>query len=135
MVIPAFSSAFGFFEKLADYYEQEGLNGKNHSRLQRYEILLDFIIQRFPEQEKKYRELLTIDLYLRERVKRRPAFAPDQIFWKEEIREIWRKVGKQKHVEVVTENTEEITWLIFDYEKRNPLTQDASVTLWRKETV
>ena len=134
-LIPAFSSAFGFFEKLADYYEQEGLNGKNHSRLQRYEILLDFIIQRFPEQEKKYRELLTIDLYLRERVKRRPAFAPDQIFWKEEIREIWRKVGKQKHVEVVTENTEEITWLIFDYEKRNPLTQDASVTLWRKETV
>ena len=132
-LIPRFTSAFGFFTELADFYETEGLNGRNHSRLQRYEILLDFICRRFPEEEKKYRELLTVDLYLRERVKSRPAFAPDQGPHKEMLREIQRRTGKQNYVEAVTENTEETVYLIFDYEHRNPLTGDARVTRWEEK--
>jgi len=127
-LIPQFSSAFAFFESLADFYEKEGLNGRSHSRLQRYEILLAFICRNFPEKETMYRELLTVDLYLRERVKSRPAFAPDQSSYKDIIREIQKEVGKQTHIEIVTQCVSERKVLIFDYESRNPLTQDASVS-------
>jgi radical SAM superfamily enzyme YgiQ (UPF0313 family) len=128
-LVPLFSSPFEFFQDLADYYEEQGHNGRNHSRLQRYEILLDFIRSRLPEEENRFRELLTIDLYLREHVKSRPAFAPDQSPYRENIREILRRTGRQNHVEVVTENTEEITCLVFDYSRRSPLTGDAAVSI------
>ena len=125
-----FPSAFSFFAQLADFYKEEGLCGRNHSRLQRYEILLDFIGRNFPEEKGNYQELLTIDLYLRERVKSRPAFAPDQSPYKETIREIEKQVGKQNHVEVVTKAAGAPVFLVFDYGKRSPLTGDASVTRW-----
>ncbi len=130
-LLEAFSSPFCFFEALASYYEKTGGFGRNFSRLQRYEILLDFIRERFPEEEGAYRELLTVDLYLRERCKSRPAFAPDTRAYGEKLREILRLVGKQNHVEVLTENTEDTAYLVFDYGRRNPLTGDAGLSLWK----
>jgi len=134
-LLPSFASAFDFFAQLADFYKKEKLDGRNHSRLQRYEILLDFICRKLPKEEKKYRELLTIDLYRRERVKSRPAFAPDQSLYKETLRRIQHTAGKQTHIEAVTECADAITYLIFDYEKRSPLTGDALVTKWEEDMV
>lgn len=91
------ADAFSLFEALRDYYEMQGLNHMNHTRLSRYEILSEFIKQ-YPEWKKepegrstcaekegadeetraraeRYRESLTYDLYLRENVKNRPDFA------------------------------------------------------------
>lgn len=129
-LIPYFSSPFDFFEELAKFYEEEELKGRSHSRLQRYEILLAFIRRRLPEKERYFRELLTMDLYLREKVKSRPDFAADLSPYREKIREIQKKVGKEKHVELRLETGEEPAWLIFDYSRRNPLTGDAFVSLW-----
>lgn len=123
------SSPFRLFEGLADFYEQKGLNGRNYSRLQRYEILLDYIREKHPGEEDAYRELLTVDLYLREKVKSRPAFAPDQRPFEARIREILKQEGKQRHVEILLAQKEGPICLVFDYEKRNPLTKDAYV--WR----
>ncbi len=130
-----FSSAFHLFEELAAFYDRKGLTGRNHSRIQRYEILLDFICERLPEEERLYRELLTIDIYLRERMKSRPPFATDQSDFRQKIQEIQRQTGKQTHVEVLRVGKEEPVYLIFDYSKRNPLTNDAYVSQWRHGSI
>lgn len=38
-------------------------------------MLLDFAVSAEPEKEELYRQLLTLDMYLRENMKSRPAFA------------------------------------------------------------
>ena len=131
-LLKAAASPFAFFGELAGFYEREGLNGKNHSRMQRYEILLAFIRTLVPEEELKYRELLTVDLYLREKVKSRPVFAVDPGPLEAQLREIRKQAGKKKHVEALTWQKAEPRFLIFDYERRHPLTRDASVSEWRE---
>ena len=130
-LLKAYTSPFRFFEGLADFYEQKGLSGRNHSRLRRYEILRDFILENHPGEEAVYGELLTIDLYLREKVKKRPSFAADQRPYEARIREILKHEGKQKHVEALKAQREEPVYLIFDYEKRNPLDNNADIRRWR----
>lgn len=131
-LVPFFSSPFCLFEELAGFYERKGLNGRNHSRLGRYEILLEFIREVCSEREAIYRELLTIDLYLREKLKSRPSFASDQSPYRTKLREILDRVGKQKHVEVLLAWEESPVYLIFDYEKRDPLTNDAFIEQWKE---
>ena len=78
-----FPSAFVMYETLARYYETKGLNGISHSRLDRYEILLDFVRESMKEEETNiFVQILTYDLYLRENVKSRPAWAPNQDTYK-----------------------------------------------------
>ncbi len=127
-LIPVFPSPFVFFEKLAGFYEQEELKGRNHSRIQRYEILLAFIRTVCSEEENRYRELLTVDLYRREKLKSRPDFGTDQSPYQKQIRKIRSHVGKRCHVEVLTAWSYRPVYLVFDYEKRDPLTKDALVT-------
>ena len=138
-LIPRFSSAFAFFEQLALYYERNQ-EGQKSSRVRKYELLLGFASEHFPEDEDRYRELLTIDYYLRERVKARPSFAPDPDPYKKTLREIRQRAPKQVHVEALSrENAaalfgeQDPIYLIFDYEKRNPLTGDACLSVWREE--
>ncbi len=138
-LIPRFSSAFAFFEQLALYYERNQ-EGQKSSRVRKYELLLGFASEHFPEDEDRYRELLTIDYYLRERAKARPSFAPDPDPYKKTLREIQQRAPKQVHVEALSrENAaalfgeQDLIYLIFDYEKRNPLTGDACLSVWREE--
>lgn len=127
-LLKCFSSPFAFFEALANFYEKRGLNGRNYSRLGRYEILLKFISELYPGDEEEFRMLLTIDAYSREKLKSRPSFAADQSPYREQIREILNQEGRQKHVEALQGKEEEPVYLIFDYEKRNPVTKDAWIT-------
>ena len=138
-LIPRFSSAFAFFEQLALYYERNQ-EGQKSSRVRKYELLLGFASEHFPEDEDRYREFLTIDYYLRERAKARPSFAPDPDPYKKTLREIRQRAPKQVHVEALSrENAaalfgeQDPLYLIFDYEKRNPLTGDACLSVWREE--
>ena len=147
-LVPAFPSPFAFFEELARYYEGRQ-EGQKSSRARKYELLLDFAAERFPKErfpkeEARYRELLTIDYYLRERAKARPSFAPDQSRYREELRKLLKELPRQVHVEAVSAGTAKalkgapggaaaepeggIAFLIFDYEKRDPLTGDALLT-------
>ena len=145
-LIPRFSSAFAFFENLAVYYG-ERQSGQKSSRVRKYELLLDFAAEYFPEEKDRYREFLTVDYYLRERAKARPSFAPDETPYKEELRRIRRLAPGETHVEALTgegaallrgekaeagENRGPV-YLIFDYEKRSPLTGDAGLSWWEEE--
>jgi hypothetical protein len=100
----------------------------SHSRVKRYEILLDFIRELQKGQEELYRELLVFDLYLRERVKSRPAFAGEYTVPKE----VKREQGKLSHIErfrydVAGDCKERDCLISFDYENRSKLTHEATV--------
>ena len=131
-LIPRFSSAFSFFGQLASYYEKRQEGGKS-SRVRKYEILLEFASACFPEEKDRYRKLLTVDYYLRERAKARPPFAPDQSPYGETLKQIRRQVPKEAHVEALAGEDGSPLYLVFDYEKRNPLTRDACVWQWKEE--
>ena len=73
----------------------------------------------------RYRDLLMVDLYLRENAKSRPSFAPDPGSFKGRLREIpeLRGRGKMVHGEILGDGR----ILLFDYERRDPLTGNAAV--------
>lgn len=71
-----FLSPFGMYRALAYFYDSRGLFRQSPSRMYRYQALLEFALQAAPEREEVWRQLLTLDLYLRENAKSRPDFAP-----------------------------------------------------------
>ena len=122
-----FASAFDLYKSLGKYYEKRGLHLVSHSRISRYEILLDFITQLQTGEEDLYRELLTLDLYLREHVKNRPAFAGDYTVSKEMKRQFPKNVHLEQFQHDVMGNCEKNEQiLLFDYENRSKLTHQAS---------
>ena len=71
----AFPDPFRMYEQLAEYYEEKGYFVNNPARAYRYQVLLDFALSADPDNMTLYRQLLTLDMYLRENLKSRPAFA------------------------------------------------------------
>ncbi len=137
-----FDSPFSMYEALAEYYNENGLLGMQHSRLGRYEILSRFAGLYLPEgaEKKECMEWLTLDLYLRDNVKNRPAFLGEERTGKEEAAAFFKKeaqeyrylkgyegydsrqLRKMTHLERLRGKL-----LLFDYRKRHPLTGDAAV--------
>lgn len=145
-----FSNPFEMFLKLGEYYEKKGLNHLNHSRMGRFEILRDFILELKTGKEKWYEEWMIFDLYLRENSKSRPNWAKDCGTWKEftawickkEERQpeyltgyegyTYRQIIKMTHLEIFSinvlgEGERKETAVLFDYRKKDPLNGNASV--------
>ena len=70
----AFETPFDMFLELGRYYEDRGLRGISHSRIRRYEILRDFILENDNKNLNVYDELMLFDLYSRENLKARPEW-------------------------------------------------------------
>ncbi len=122
-----FESPFELYVNLGKYYEQHSLHLVSHSRISRYEILLDFIAQLQTGEEDLYRELLTLDLYLRENVKNRPVFAGDYTVSKEMKRQFPKNVHLEKfQYDVMGKCEKKEQIFLFDYENRSKLTHQAS---------
>ena len=121
-----FPDAFSIYERLGSFYMEKGYGDISHTRMRRYEILLEFL-ENMPEiSMNQVKDQMVYDLYLRENLKSRPGFARDQ---KPFERQIWdfrkrEKVAKNAHVEVFADGTV----LLFDYADRDPLTNNAHVT-------
>ena len=120
-----FPDAFSIYEGLGRFYMEKGYGDVSHTRMRRYEILLEFL-ENVPEiSMDKVKDQMVYDLYLRENLKSRPGFAKDQ---KPFERQIWdfrkrEKVAKNAHVEVFADGKV----LLFDYADRDPLTNNAHV--------
>ena len=118
--------AFSIYERLGSFYMEKGYGDVSHTRMRRYEILLEFL-EDMPEiSVDQVKDQMVYDLYLRENLKSRPGFARDQ---KPFERQIWdfrkrEKVAKNAHVEVFADGKV----LLFDYADRDPLTNNARVT-------
>ena len=52
-VEPLFEDAFTLYERLGQFYEKKGYSEISHSRMRRYEILLEFVKEELEEQESK----------------------------------------------------------------------------------
>ena len=121
-----FPDAFSIYERLGSFYMEKGYGDVSHTRMRRYEILLEFL-EDVPEiSMDQVKDQMVYDLYLRENLKSRPGFARDQ---KPFERQVWdfrkrEKVAKNAHVEVFADGTV----LLFDYADRDPLTNNAHVT-------
>lgn len=123
-MIGAFASPFDFYESLGAFYEEKGYGEISHSRIRRYEILLEFIREKTELSVEQASQHMVYDLYLREKLKKRPSFASDQ---KPYEKLIWnyrknQEIPKTAHIEVFGENDA----VLFDYEHRNPLTNNAA---------
>lgn len=155
-----FSSSIGFLEHfykspfqlyldISEFYEKMKLDTMAHSRIKRYEILLDFYgkkVLKTLDSEKEqslvevFKELLIFDLYLRENLKARPIFATSRSPV-ENLREICSKYHMD-HRLVHTERfyydviasvssgkaVKKETILVFDYANRDPLSKSAMIT-------
>ena len=154
-----FVGPFAMFEALAEYYEREGYFINTPARSYRYQVLLDFACEADEEKEELYRELLTYDYYLRENAKSRPSFAKDLSEYHDRIWEFYRgeeeapdilqdyrdyhakQTLKMTHMEVffypvwqeeaekICKRSETPQLMLFDYQVRNPLNQDAKTVL------
>ena len=159
-----FSSPFALYEALSQYYEEKGYYINTPARAYRYQVLLEFAQQKAPARSELYAQLLTFDMYLRENLKSRPAFA---LCWqqgeeeKEQVRAFYRQEAqtpqyltgyegyqpqqlmKMTHIEYFTypvwqqnmkmTQLSQKTAILFDYQKRDPLTYDAAYYMIIKE--
>ena len=121
-----FPDAFSIYERLGSFYMEKGYGDVSHTRMRRYEILLEFL-EDVPEiSMDQVKDQMVYDLYLRENLKSRPGFARDQKPFERQIRDFRKreKVAKNAHVEVFADGTV----LLFNYADRDPLTNNAHVT-------
>ena len=155
VLVQYFDSPFCMYEALADYYRTNGFLTSTPSRSYRYQILLDFACTAAADQRTLFAELLTFDLYLRENLKSRPGFLPEQkqnrdsvrcFYEKEEQRPQYLKnyegytsvqLLRMTHIEQFSypvwkkcaeeqqKRLETPAYILFDYQKRNALTHDA----------
>ncbi len=154
-LLPFFENAFSMYESLGTYYNEKGLLQVSHSRMARYEILLDFVTEKLIKGQKSeepvlecLKECLVYDLYLRENLKNRPRWAESNIEYKEAIRQFYKKEAQKKSYLTDYEKTEEkqlyrmthleifhydiqnsfkkkLLPILFDYENRSPLSHEA----------
>lgn len=145
-----FTSPFELYYELGKYYEREALHLVSHSRVARYEILLGFIRGLDTQKEELYKELLTLDLYLRENIKNRPAFAGEYSVSKETLNTFYekeseehqylvgyetydkRQLRKMTHIEsfhydVLGDGSPCEQMILFDYENRSKLNHQATI--------
>lgn len=158
-----FEAPYDMFLALAEFYEEKGFFINSPSRSYRYEVMLEFAESRKAGEEvnRLFRELLTFDLYLREKAKSRPSFAKDIHDRYQEISAFYRRQEKEPdllsgyvekgydsrqmmrmtHMDIFHYPVWDEKWLsgvkfsglhqegewfvLFDYERRNPLNREA----------
>ena len=134
-----FARPFDLYQALAQWYQKKGMEEISQSRLMRFEHLFGFLKEKVPEKLEEYRDLLVMDLYLRENAKSRPSFARDQAPYKISVRDFfireekerrflpdyrgrdYKQLAKMAHLEVMRDGT----GVLFDYQNRDPLTNNA----------
>ena len=149
-LVENYASAYQMYQDLWQYYEEHDYMGIQHRRSARYEIVLDFVKEKYPEQADIMRELLTYDYYLRENAKSRPEFAGEdatdkrfvRAFYEEEEKERKHLPGyeqfdrnqmrKMTHLEYFPHMGK---MLLFDYKFRNPLNQEARTCMIKKDSL
>lgn len=121
-----FEDPFRMYEALGRFYEKKGYSEISHSRMRRYEILMEFAGEQKEIPLEVLSDVMLLDLYLRENLKSRPSFASDQ---KPYEKMIWdyrkaEKIPKTAHIEVFRDGKK----ILFDYTDRDPLTNNARLT-------
>ena len=158
--VPFFKSPFRFYEVFSAWYREKGYHKLNHNRLEKYNILREFLREHIDENEWDILdEIMLYDMYLRENVKGRPSWAKDTAQYKKEWKVLYREQGEklfpedvqagtydskkaanQSHIEVFEidikkfEQSRQVEkkqiFCLFDYSRRNPLNRAARTVEW-----
>lgn len=158
--VPFFESPFRFYEMFSAWYRGKSYHKLNHNRLEKYNILREFLREHIDENEwDNLDEIMLYDMYLRENVKGRPAWAKDTAQYKKEWKALYREQGEklfpedvqagiydskraanQSHIEVFEINIKKFeqsgqvekkqVFCLFDYSRRNPLNRAARTVEW-----
>lgn len=158
--VPFFESPFRFYEMFSAWYRGKSYHKLNHNRLEKYNILREFLREHIDENEwDTLDEIMTYDMYLRENVKGRPAWAKDTAQYKKEWKALYREQGEklfpedvqagiydskraanQSHIEVFEIDIKKFeqsgqvekkqVFCLFDYSRRNPLNRAARTVEW-----
>ena len=150
-----YDSCFACYEELGDFYRESGKSSVAHTRADRYAILLDFVKKKFPGQTERFRELLTLDYYLRENAKSRPGWAGEVPLASDELKEIYRQLQtdaslshyrsfdqrqlqRMTHLEVFRYDVpgtgeKDGCMVLFDYRKKDPVSKNARCYIVRRE--
>lgn len=129
-------TAYDMYDGLWNFYRQKGYDAVRHSRISRYEILREYAGSLTNAKTLGLLEqVLLFDLYSRENLKTRPAFAMQQEAYKSAVQPVYREMsaeyrGKDYHIEWIQVNLREIkegrleegkNLVLFDYSKKNPV--------------
>ena len=158
--VPFFESPFRFYEMFSAWYRGKSYHKLNHNRLEKYNILREFLREHIHENEwDTLDEIMLYDMYLRENVKGRPAWAKDTAQYKKEWKALYREQGEklfpedvqagiydskraanQSHIEVFEIDIKKFeqsgqvekkqVFCLFDYSRRNPLNRAARTVEW-----
>ena len=158
--VPFFESPFRFYEMFSAWYRGKSYHKLNHNRLEKYNILREFLREHIDENEwDTLDEIMLYDMYLRENVKGRPAWAKDTAQYKKEWKALYREQGEklfpedvqagiydskraanQSHIEVFEIDIKKFeqsgqvekkqVFCLFDYSRRNPLNRAARTVEW-----
>lgn len=133
-----YDSTFQMFLDMGHFYREHGYLDCSHSRVRRTEIVQEFAEIVDPERRDIYREALIFDLYKIEKSKSRPFWAKNVQQDKRQTGKYLREHGMEKkychfeyfeHINEKGEITKEKDplWLLFDYENRDSLTNEAAL--------
>ena len=129
-----YDNSFEMFLALGQFYREHGYLNMKHSRVRRTEIFLEFALTVDAAHRELYEEALIFDLYSREKSKSRPKWAQDLSLYKKETARYLKEQGMEKHYchleyfkYLDPMQTGEPQWILFDYEKRDPLNNDAAI--------
>ena len=145
-------SPFDLYDRIGEYYKEQGLEQQSHTRLRRYEILMEYSKNIAGFDTRLLQEFLLYDLYSRENLKSRPSWAKEPIGKKERhdfydnednLKKYFgayagyksSQIASMTHIEhfmvdieayftkgVVIRRENDI---LFDYKERNPLSHQA----------
>ena len=120
-----FPDAFSIYEGLGIFYMEKGYGDVSHTRMRRYEILLEYLETVPGISRAEVADRMILDLYLRENLKSRPEFAGDQKPYEKLVWDYRKRahVPKNAHVEVFGNGRA----LYFDYNRKDPLDNNAYV--------
>ena len=158
--VPFFESPFRFYEMFSAWYRGKAYHKLNHNRLEKYNILREFLREHIDENEwDTLDEIMLYDMYLRENVKGRPAWAKDTAQYKKEWKALYieqgeklfpedvqagiydsKRAANQSHIEVFEIDIKKFeqsgqvekkqVFCLFDYSRRNPLNWAARTVEW-----
>ncbi|NLL71909.1 MAG: B12-binding domain-containing radical SAM protein [Clostridiales bacterium] len=136
-----YDSPMKLYQALYNYYDKKGLYTLAHSRRRRYEILLEFFVESQSGETDVFKEILLFDACLREAQKNRPDYSGQAIEY-QKFRKICELLNAQRryvHVEEfdydVIQSSEtgksikKNTIIVFDYSKRDPITNSAMIKI------
>lgn len=136
-----YESAFLMFLDMGHFYRDSGYLDCSHSRVKKTEIFMEFALRVDGERRDLYKEALLFDLYKIEKSKSRPVWAREPDASHREAAQYLKTHGlesKYCHIEpfsyidvkgkkVCVGERHEKRWLIFHYEKRDPLSNAAGI--------